>query len=96
MKNYMHTSCRSNYGVTGHPTEKPVQLMELFVRSSSNEGEIVLDPFMGSGTTGMACLQLNRKFIGIEKEQKWYVIAKQRLAKFKKEIEGKQGDGLLV
>lgn len=96
MKNYMYTSCRSNYGTTGHPTEKPVQLIELFVKTSSNKGETVLDPFMGSGTTGMACLQLDRKFIGIERSFRWFPVAQDRLNKFKKQTKGKQGDSLLV
>ena len=47
MVNYKKTSCRCNYGISGHPTEKPINLMELFVRTSSNEGDVVLDPFMG-------------------------------------------------
>lgn len=96
MKNYAMTPCRSNYGVSGHPTEKPVEIMELFVESSSLEGETVLDCFMGSGTTGIACLQLNRKFIGIENSPKWFPIAKDRLDNFQKYIEATQGDSLLV
>ena len=62
-----------------HPTEKPVDLMELYVSNSSNVGDIVLDPFMGAGSTGVACKNLNRKFIGIELDKNYYDIAKQRL-----------------
>lgn len=62
-----------------HPTEKPVDLMEFYVSNSSNVGDIVLDPFMGAGSTGVACKNLNRKFIGIELDKKYYDIAKQRL-----------------
>ena len=96
MKNYGMTSCRSNYGVSGHPTEKPISLMELFVETSSNKGEIVLDPFMGSGTTGMACLQLKRRFVGIESSPHWFSVAEDRLKRFQKDTEESQGDGLLI
>ncbi len=63
-----------------HPTQKPVDLMEFFIEKSSNEGETVLDPFAGSGTTGVACKNLKRNFILIEKEPKYYEIIKERLA----------------
>ncbi len=62
-----------------HPTEKPVELMEILIDNSSNESDIVLDPFMGSGSTGIACQNLNRKFIGIELDEKYYNIACNRL-----------------
>jgi site-specific DNA-methyltransferase (adenine-specific) len=62
-----------------HPTEKPIDLMEFYIRNSTNENDIVLDPFMGSGTTMLACKNLNRKGIGIEKEQMYFDIATQRL-----------------
>lgn len=62
-----------------HPTQKPVALMEYLVRTYTNEREIVLDNTMGSGTTGVACMNTNRKFIGIEKEPKYYEIAKNRI-----------------
>lgn len=63
----------------GHPTQKPLQLMERCVTICTNEGDTVLDFTMGSGTTGEACKNLNRKFIGIEKEEKYFNIAKDRL-----------------
>jgi DNA modification methylase len=53
--------------------------MEFYIRNSTNENDIVLDPFMGSGTTMLACKNLNRKGIGIEKEQMYFDIATQRL-----------------
>jgi DNA modification methylase len=53
---------------TGHPNEKPLALMKKYIMVSSNEGDIVIDPFLGSGTTLVACKQLNRRFIGIEKD----------------------------
>ncbi len=62
-----------------HPTEKPVKLMELYVLNSSNEGETVLDLFMGSGSTGVACVNTNRRFIGIELDEKYFNIAKERI-----------------
>lgn len=63
----------------GHLTPKPVELIEYLIKTSSNEGDLVLDCFLGSGTTGVACLNTNRRFIGIEKEPKYFEIAKQRL-----------------
>lgn len=62
-----------------HPTEKPVELMEYYITNSSNVGDTVLDPFMGSGTTGVACKNLNRKFIGIELDDTYYEIANNRI-----------------
>ena len=62
-----------------HPTQKPVALLEYLIKTYTNEGEIVLDSCMGSGTCGVACKNLNRNFIGIEKEEKYYNIAKKRL-----------------
>ena len=66
-------------GKTVHPTQKPVALMEYLIKTYSNENETVLDFTMGSGTTGVACKNLNRKFIGIEKDEKYFEIAKQRI-----------------
>ena len=62
-----------------HDTEKPVDLMEILVENSSNEGDTVLDPFMGIGATGIACKELNRNFIGIELDEKYFNIAKERI-----------------
>jgi len=62
-----------------HPTEKPVQLMIELVEIASQRGAIILDPFMGSGTTGVACMNLGRKFIGIEIEPKYFDIACRRI-----------------
>lgn len=64
-----------------HETEKPVGLFKLLVKSFSVEGHTVLDMFMGSGTTGVACKNLNRKFIGIEMDEGYYGIAKDRILK---------------
>jgi site-specific DNA-methyltransferase (adenine-specific) len=62
-----------------HPTQKPVALCEYLIKTYSNEGDTVLDNCMGSGTTCLAAKNLNRGFIGIEKEEKYYNIAKKRL-----------------
>lgn len=62
-----------------HPTEKPVELMKILIENSSNENDIVLDPFMGVGTTGIACKELKRDFIGIEIDKEYFNIAKERL-----------------
>ena len=62
-----------------HPTQKPVALMEYLIKTYTNEGETVLDFTMGSGTTGVACVNQNRQFIGIEKDDKYYEIAKKRI-----------------
>jgi len=64
---------------TFHPTQKPVALMEYLIRTYTNEGETVLDNCMGSGTTGVACVNLGRKFIGIEIEEKYFNIACERI-----------------
>ena len=62
-----------------HPTEKPIELMEWIIKSYTNENDMVLDNTMGSGTTGLACKNLNRNFIGIEKEENYYNIALSRI-----------------
>ena len=62
-----------------HPTQKPIALYEYLVRTYSNEGDTILDPCMGSGTTGIACLNTNREFIGIERDENYYTIAEERL-----------------
>lgn len=64
---------------TVHPTQKPVALMEYLIKTFSNEGETVLDNCMGSGTTGVACIRTGRNFIGMEKDQKYFDLAKQRI-----------------
>ena len=61
-----------------HDTEKPVELMKIMIDNSSNEGDIVFDPFMGIGSTGVACLELNRRFIGVELDEQYFPIAQYR------------------
>ena len=62
-----------------HPTQKPVALLEYLIKTYTNEGETVLDNCMGSGSTGVACVNTNRRFIGIELDDKYFEIAKQRI-----------------
>ena len=64
----------------GHITPKPVEMLENILRHSSNEGDTVLDCFMGSGSTGVACVNTNRNFIGIELDADYFKIAEKRIA----------------
>lgn len=67
---------KANY----HPTQKPVDLMEWLVKTYTNVGDTVLDSCMGSGSTGVACVNTGRNFIGIEKEQRYFDVAQSRIA----------------
>jgi len=62
-----------------HPTQKPLPLMEWVIKNYTKESDTILDPFMGSGTTGVACMNFNRKFIGIEKEEQFFQVATDRI-----------------
>lgn len=62
-----------------HPTQKPVQLLEYLIRTYTNKGDTVLDNCMGSGSTGVACVNLNRNFIGMELKQEYFNIATERI-----------------
>ena len=64
-----------------HPTQKPVALMEYLIKTYTNEGKTVLDFTMGSGTTGVACKNLGRDFIGIERDEGYFKIAQERIEK---------------
>lgn len=72
-------------GQKEHPTQKPSALMQELVGLFSNTGETILDPFMGSGTTGVACANLGRKFIGIEIDKKYFDIACERIDQAQKQ-----------
>ena len=72
---------RNNIMKNNHPTVKPIKLMEYLVKLVTPENAIVLDPFMGSGSTGIACVNLNRKFIGMELDKDYFKIAKARIEK---------------
>ena len=73
-----------------HPTQKPITYLERLILNSSNELDTVLDPFMGSGSTGVACINTNRKFVGIELDNIYYEIAKNRIQEAKDRKEQKQ------
>ena len=62
-----------------HPTQKPLALVHRCIAAASNEGDLVFDPFMGSGTTGVAALQSGRRFCGCEKDDSYFELAKQRI-----------------
>ena len=62
-----------------HPSEKPVELLEIMINNSTNDGDTVIDMFMGSGSTGAACINTDRKFIGIELDEKYFEVCKERL-----------------
>lgn len=70
-----------------HPTQKPVALLEYLIKTYTNEGETVLDNCMGSGSTGVACLNINRNFIGMELDENYFNIAKERIEKAKGGVE---------
>ena len=70
-----------------HPTEKPIDIIERIIKASSNAKDIVLDPFLGSGTTAVACKQLGRQFIGIEISEEYVKIAEKRIAEAKRQNE---------
>ena len=75
----LYIKCVHNSTGKVHPTQKPVELLEWLIKTYTNENEIVLDNTMGSGSTGVACLNVNRRFIGIEKEEKYFETAKRRI-----------------
>ena len=77
-------------GKTIHPTQKPVALLEYLIKTYTNEGEIVLDNCMGSGSTGVACVNLKRNFIGMELKEEYFKIAEERInnARFNQQTGG--------
>lgn len=87
-KTYTYTHINPNTIIVGcwetnrgkfHPTQKPISLMEYLINTYTDEGNLVLDPFMGCGTTGIACKNLNRNFIGIELNKEYYDVADSRI-----------------
>ena len=78
-KSVLEYGMNNNRAGSNHSTEKPVNLLEWLIKYYSNEGDIVLDPCMGSGSTGVACNKLNRYFIGIELNKEFYDIACKRI-----------------
>lgn len=80
----------SRDGDRTHPTQKPVALMEYLIRTYTNEGDVVLDNCMGSGTTGVACLNTGRRFIGIERDDGYFRVGSDRMAKRQAELDAAQ------
>lgn len=76
---FKNKKTKGDDGKNIHDTEKPVDMLELIISNSSNEGDVVLDPFMGSGSTGVACKNLNRKFIGIELDNDYFNVSVKRM-----------------
>lgn len=92
-KNVIEISNANQHGKE-HPTQKPVALMEYLIKTYINEGNVVLDFTMGSGTTGVACVNLNRKFIDIELDKGYFEIAKKRILEAKQlKEQGKYVEG---
>ncbi len=75
-----------------HPTQKPVALLEYLIKTYTNEGDTVLDNCMGSGSTGVACVNTGRNFIGMELDDKYFDIAVQRIAEAERKIKGGEND----
>ena len=69
--------CEKKYGK--HPTQKPVELLKRIILASTNEGDLILDPFCGSSTTGVACKQLDRKYIGIDNVKEYLDLSIKRI-----------------
>lgn len=78
---------------TGHETQKPLALMEALVRDFTDPGELVCDPFAGSGTTGVACIRLGRRFIGWERDPKYFAVAVKRLSQAREQLRLFEGVG---
>jgi len=76
----------ANNRIKLHPTEKPIDLLEYLIKTYTNEGDTVLDFCMGSGSTGIACLNTNRNFIGIELDDHYFEVAKERIEAHEKSI----------
>jgi site-specific DNA-methyltransferase (adenine-specific) len=72
-----------------HPSEKPVDLLETLIKNSTNENDVVLDFTMGSGSTGIACINTNRQFIGMELDQTYFEIAKKRIEEHQDQAQGR-------
>ena len=69
-----------------HPAQKPISILKKMITISSNENDVVFDPFMGVGSTGVAALELNRKFIGFELDENYFAAGKKRIMEYKKHV----------
>lgn len=79
-----------------HPTQKPSELVGLLIEKYSNPGDVILDPFMGSGTTAVACIKTGRNFIGFELDEKYHAIATQRIQEAQAELATQEGDSWML
>ena len=77
--NVPNKKTKDENGKNIHDTEKPIELMQILVENSSKEGDLVLDPFIGVGATAMACININRQYIGFELDEEYYNIANKRI-----------------
>lgn len=87
LRGIFNSSIVSGKEKLGHPTQKSIKLLDSIIKIHTNPGDLILDPFMGSGTTGEAALSNNREFIGIEYDDYYYLMAEKRLQKFSDKIE---------
>jgi site-specific DNA-methyltransferase (adenine-specific) len=83
---YVENKNRSDLQRSGHPTQKPLALMEALVRDFTDPGELICDPFAGSGTTGVACKRLGRRFVGWERDPKYHAIAVKRIGATREQL----------
>jgi site-specific DNA-methyltransferase (adenine-specific) len=83
----VYVAARGGEPRTGHQTQKPLALMETLVRLFSNHDELILDPYAGSGTTGVAAIRLGRRFLGWEKDPTYAEIARRRLSVVREQLE---------
>ena len=74
------TGAKKTNGEKVHPTQKPFELIEKFIKDSTDAGDVILDSFMGSGTTGVACINQGRRFVGMELDEKYFEIARNRIS----------------
>jgi site-specific DNA-methyltransferase (adenine-specific) len=91
---YIHNKSSSDPERYGHPTQKPLGLMEALVRDFSDRGELVCDPFSGVATTGVACLRNGRRFLGWERSPEWCEAGRRRLAKAREQLGFTFGDAV--
>ena len=68
-----------------HPTQKPIELLQMLITNSTDRGDVVFDPFMGSGSTGIACLNTNRRFIGMELDEHYFEVASKQIKQWRKQ-----------
>ena len=82
---YKSTTNRADKKLYGHPTIKPIPLLLKYLTNHTESGDVVFDPFMGSGSTGVACVNTSRKFIGIERDDKYFDIGSKRILEANKD-----------